>query len=95
MWFYQIMFAFPWNKVKTIIVLYKYEVANHVGKKNLRFPEIIFFIMAILFSLQIGVFKADKLYSNSYKIFSRQQYTDNIGTTGMRKLPNFPGKMSL
>ena len=80
--FHQIMFAFPWNKVKTIIVLYKYEVANLVGKKNLRFPELI-------------LHKADKLYSNSYKIFSRQQYTDNIGTTGMRKLPNFPGKMSL
>ena len=68
MWFHQIMFAFPWNKVKTIIVLYKYEVANLVGKKNLRFPELI-------------LPKADKLYSNSYEIFSRQQYTDNIGTT--------------
>ena len=48
MWFHEIMFAFSWNKVKTIIVLYKYEVANHVGKKNLRFPELILPIMAIL-----------------------------------------------
>ena len=54
MLFHQIMFAFPWNRVKTIIVLYKYEVVNHVGKKNLRFPEIIFFIMAILFPCKLA-----------------------------------------
>ena len=46
--FYQIMFAFPWNKVKTIIVPYKCEVANAVWKKNLRFPELILPIMATL-----------------------------------------------